>query len=267
MKIIFLDIDGTFLDFSGIIPESARQAVLAARKAGNKVYINTGRPKSELYDNIKNVGWDGYICSNSLYIEDKGIVLRYESMDSELVREVCEWMNERSIGFFLEAQTDIFPNEFFISESIRMLGNESVELFKKSFPNMLVNKPLVYDGIAKINVVNRKEWLHALRERFGKRLQIDVWSRSGAVDEMAEITVPGASKAIGCRLILERLGIPVKDSFAFGDTGGDASMLSFCGTGIAMGNASDEAKSAADHVTDAVLEDGLAHAFKKFNLV
>ena len=44
-------------------------------------------------------------------------------------------------------------------------------------------------------------------------------------------------------------------------------MLKHVGLGIAMGNAVDEAKNVADHVTDSVDNEGIHKALVKFNLV
>lgn len=267
MKVVFLDIDGTFLDFSGVIPASAVDAVHRAQANGAKVYVNTGRPNAELYDNIRSIGFDGYICSNGLYIEENSKVLHYECMDTALVQAVSEWMNGRKIGFFLEAQNGIYTNPYFIPETEHFLGKKAADSLQKTFPNLFQVKPLVYEGIAKINLVNRKEHFPELLRRFGDDLQIDVWSRTGNPAEMAEITKKGASKAKGCAFVLQRLGVSVQDSFAFGDTGGDESMIEYCGTGVAMGNGTEEAKAAADYIADTVLNDGLYKAFKKFGLI
>ena len=53
---------------------------------------------------------------------------------------------------------------------------------------------------------------------------------------------------------------------AFGDGGNDISMLRHVGIGVAMGNARDEVKAAADYVTASVDEDGVAKALRKFIL-
>ena len=45
-KIIFLDVDGTLVDYKGRIPESAAAAVRLARQQGHKVYICTGRSRA-----------------------------------------------------------------------------------------------------------------------------------------------------------------------------------------------------------------------------
>ena len=54
---------------------------------------------------------------------------------------------------------------------------------------------------------------------------------------------------------------------AFGDGGNDSEMLKYAGTGIAMGNADDTARSAADYVTLTVDQDGISHALRHFGLL
>ena len=48
-KIIFLDVDGTLVDYENHLPESAVLAVRKARENGHRVYICTGRSKAEVY--------------------------------------------------------------------------------------------------------------------------------------------------------------------------------------------------------------------------
>ena len=45
-KIIFLDVDGTLVDYENHLPESAVLAVRKAEKNGHRVYICTGRSKA-----------------------------------------------------------------------------------------------------------------------------------------------------------------------------------------------------------------------------
>ena len=75
------------------------------------------------------------------------------------------------------------------------------------------------------------------------------------------------TKATGILTALKHLGIPVEQSYAFGDGKNDIEMLSTVGCGIAMGNASDEVKSYAHQVTESVLEDGVATGIEKYILI
>ena len=42
-KYVFLDIDGTLVDYSGRMPESAERALSAARENGHRLILCTGR--------------------------------------------------------------------------------------------------------------------------------------------------------------------------------------------------------------------------------
>ena len=55
-------------------------------------------------------------------------------------------------------------------------------------------------------------------------------------------------------------------SIAVGDWENDISMLKEAGLGVAMGQAPDEVRAAADRVTGTIDEDGLAQAIRKFIL-
>lgn len=58
-KIIFLDVDGTLVNYENHIPQSAAKAIRLARENGHLVYICTGRSKAEVYprDMGDRTGW------------------------------------------------------------------------------------------------------------------------------------------------------------------------------------------------------------------
>ena len=73
-----------------------------------------------------------------------------------------------------------------------------------------------------------------------------------------KVTQKGISKESAIHKICEALKITTKDIIAFGDDLVDIGMLKLCGTGIAMGNALEEVKKAADIVIGCNDEDGIA---------
>ncbi|MBR1600613.1 MAG: HAD hydrolase family protein, partial [Alphaproteobacteria bacterium] len=68
-------------------------------------------------------------------------------------------------------------------------------------------------------------------------------------------------------ILLKHLGVPIKDTIAFGDAKVDIPMLEKCEIGVAVASGGDEIKEMADYVTDAVNEDGLYNAFRHFHLL
>ena len=66
-KILFIDVDGTLVDYDNNIPQSAVKAIKIARNNGHKVYICTGRSKSEVYQELWDIGLDGMIGGNGIY--------------------------------------------------------------------------------------------------------------------------------------------------------------------------------------------------------
>ena len=87
-----------------------------------------------------------------------------------------------------------------------------------------------------------------------------------ASDTSMEITHPDANKGNGLAALCRLLDIPVECAMALGDSGNDEAMLRAAGLGIAMGNAPDFIKSAADAVTETNDNDGAAIAIERYCL-
>ena len=74
-------------------------------------------------------------------------------------------------------------------------------------------------------------------------------------------------KSAGIQKYLDDQGIDRSETMAFGDGENDMDMLRFAGVGVAMGNACDAVKAAADYVTDTVDNDGIEKALRHFGLI
>ena len=66
--------------------------------------------------------------------------------------------------------------------------------------------------------------------------------------------------------VLKELGISYEETMAIGDSSSDLEIIKACGVGVAMGNAPDYIKAAANDVTGINTADGLADAFEKYVL-
>ena len=65
----------------------------------------------------------------------------------------------------------------------------------------------------------------------------------------ADITAKGDTKQKGIDEIIRYFDIKLEETMAFGDGGNDISMLRHAAIGIAMGQAKEDVKAAADYVT------------------
>lgn len=72
-----------------------------------------------------------------------------------------------------------------------------------------------------------------------------------------------ATKENAIQKVCNASEIDLKDIIAFGDDSPDIGMLMLCGTGVAMGNAIDAVKKAADEVIESNDEDGIAKYLEK----
>lgn len=96
-----------------------------------------------------------------------------------------------------------------------------------------------------------------------KKLDVSaVWASASSM----EITHSGATKGNAICQLSRLLNIPRENILAIGDSGNDITMLQQAGLGIAMGNAPDFVKEAADAVTDTNANDGAAAAIERFVL-
>ena len=100
----------------------------------------------------------------------------------------------------------------------------------------------------------QERW-RSMAEPFDGRL-----SAMFTADFYFEFMAPGVDKGRALAGALPKLGIDASEVVAFGDGQNDVSMIKWAGVGVAMGNAIDEAKAAADMVTASNNEDGIALA-------
>jgi len=81
-----------------------------------------------------------------------------------------------------------------------------------------------------------------------------------------EVIPADADKGSGLRMLSQRLGIRREEIMAVGDQLNDLPMLRYAGLGVAVANAPEMVRQAADAVTDRNDEDGVGKAIEKYCL-
>ncbi len=85
--------------------------------------------------------------------------------------------------------------------------------------------------------------------------------------DLVDMIPAGIGKDSGIREICERFGIKTEETMGFGDGQNDLVMLNHVGTAVAMGNAADNIKAAADLVTTVTEEAGITKALQHYGLL
>lgn len=270
MKVIFMDIDGTLVNYETEMPDSAKKAVQKAMENGHRIYLTTGRSKAEVYSHLWDLGFHGMIGGNGMYIEDNGVVIQDLVMTEEQTASAVDWMNKNDIGFYLESKNGLFGSDNFLSKAALIYGEDSEEnrnRIRNIFPEMIFGGKLYRDDVAKISFCLSNDKLEEAKKLFDGKLKVDSWSLTSKKQEFGEFAILGADKVNAVNLLLNHLGVGLEDTFAFGDAESDRQMIQYCKVGVAMGNAKEALKAVADYVTDDVNEDGLWNAFKKYALI
>ena len=273
-KIIFIDVDGTLVDYENHLPESAVKAIRQARKNGHKVYICTGRSKAEVYPPLWEIGLDGMIGGNGSYVESEGVVVMHQLITLEQCKHIVDWLHERKLEFYLESNNGLFASEHFeeegepvIQEYSKRKGKENAEKItvREVFPDMIFGGELYRDDVNKVSFILRSYQDHLDSIQEFPDLQPGTWGGKGEIALFGDLGVKDITKAID--QLLNYLGAKREDTIAFGDAKVDIPMLEYCHIGVAMGSGGDEIKAMADYITDDVDKDGLYNAFVHFGLI
>lgn len=275
-KIIFLDVDGTLVDYSNRLPESAVRAVRLARQAGHLVYLTTGRSRAEMYPELWDIGVDGMIGGNGSYLEHHGEVVMHQTLTLAECTAIVDWLNDRGLAFYLEANSGLYASRNFETAALpaarayvtgKGVADASQLDIESVFPEMIYDADLYRDDLNKISFVLGGYQDFADAKAAFPQLTAGTWGGRGSHALFGDLGVADIDKAHAVDLLLQHLGADRADTIAAGDAAVDIPLLEYCAVGVAMGNAPDEIKSIADYVTDDVEVDGLYNAFDHLGLL
>ncbi|MFV0450673.1 MAG: Cof-type HAD-IIB family hydrolase [Propioniciclava sp.] len=272
-RILFLDVDGTLVDYHNDLPDSAVAAIRAARDAGHRVYLCTGRSRAEVPAKLWNIGVDGMVGGNGSYVEDDGEVVLHQTLTREENRTVVDWLTARGLEFYLETNAGLYGSPDLERAAAPVVAQYSARKGRPAPPTLdaalhglVIGGDLDRDDVNKISYILTSLDDHvAAREAFSG-LQHGTWGGRAAEALFGDIGPTGITKAHAVEALLARLHVDRADTIAFGDATVDIPMFDACAVGVAMGNASDDLKAVATHVTDDVEADGLAKAFQALGL-
>ena len=265
MKLIFIDIDGTLtVPGENVPPDSALTAIRAAQAKGNKVFLCTGR-NPDMLSPLLVYNFDGYVGCGGGYVVAEGEVL-FDCPMTDAQREVAlRTLHDSGVFCTVEAKDGSWGDENlgdFLSGQGE--GNSEIERWRKALAGNLGIRPMgEYDNRPIYKVVEQLDACKAELEQDFKFVVQEVKAYSCLNGELVNRKF---DKGLGVRLIAEHYGVPISDTYGFGDSMNDLEMIETVGTSVCMENGAEALKAVSDVICPRVEEDGLAKAFADLGL-
>jgi 5-amino-6-(5-phospho-D-ribitylamino)uracil phosphatase len=265
-RLLAIDIDGTLVNSQNELTDATRTALLRAKQAGLEIVLATGRRYSRtlplvepLALNVPLVTASGALVKRA---SDHHTLYRAEFAPGAL--EDCLAVVSAA-GYEAVLYADTFDQGFdYYSvnrESSCPLLAEFLQRnrgFERLCPGMMVRPPEgIFGGFAMGTRERMLELRRDLERRLPGRLSVHVLRSPRYAGYMCEIAPAGVSKWAAVNRLAAQWGITPQETCAVGDDVNDIAMIESAGLGVAMGNALDEVKAAADRVAPTHDEDGL----------
>lgn len=259
-KAVFFDIDGTLWDRSMRVPKSCVTAIRNLRENGNYAFLCSGRSRAAIQGKelLEDIGFDGILAGCGTYGEYLGEIIFERKLSQKEIEKLLAGLKKYRIPAILEGKKHLYANKEDFGE----------DPYLSYLDRILENGMLPLSGYQgrydanKISADYTRGDARSLCRELSAEFEF-LFHESRVV----EIMPKGYSKASGIRKMCDYLDIAHEDTYAFGDSANDIAMLQYVKHGVAMGNATEDVKEAADFVTSDILDDGIQHGLKYFSLI
>lgn len=264
-KVLVLDIDGTLTNSKKEITEKTREGILRIEERGHKVVLASGRPTHGMEEFAKELQlekYGGYLLSfNGGRIINcrTGEIVYQRILPKTVIPELYQYAVSRDCGLVTYLGEEILAGTRMdrymeIESRINHMPMRQVSGFVKLVADYELNKCLMTAEPERA-VVYEKE----LNEKFG-----DILSVYRSAEFFIEIMPKNVDKATSLDRMLSTVGLTREDAICCGDGFNDISMIEFAGVGVAMANAQQVVKEAADFITDSNDADGIVKVIDTF---
>ncbi|CRZ33508.1 hypothetical protein DFR55_1352 [Herbinix hemicellulosilytica] len=264
-KLIAVDLDGTLLNEDKKISERCREDVKKLKEMGKKIVIATGRPMKGILPFIETL--DLFDENNYVVIYNGAMV--QSTVGEKIIYDMPVSLESYKELYELSRKLDVNIHALTVNRVLTPKFNPYTEVESSINQIPVVEGPVdeidASTKIVKVMFVDEPEKLDSVI------VQLPDWVKQKySVQRSAPIFLEflnkKANKGIGVSIVAKELGIKPEEVICVGDAGNDIDMIKYAGLGVAMGNATDDVKAAADFITLTNEEDGVAQVIEKFML-
>lgn len=268
IKLIAIDLDGTFLTDKKEVLERNVDALRQAIAKGIKIVICTGRTLP---------GVRRFLAKMPIFEQGDYLILQngaatHAFPNLELVRQdlVTRQIKEQTLMVVDPFRCEGVQLVAFDQEHLYLIGervpSNLVEFDSKTLETPItplsIEDFLQHEGLNKIMALGEKEAL----DRMQQYLSQEVYEAASVVRSqpvIIEFLPKGVTKRSGLEQLTAQLGIDRTQVMAIGDQLNDLEMLEFAGVSVAMGNGVPLIKEMATYITTTNNEAGVAHIIEQ----
>jgi Cof subfamily protein (haloacid dehalogenase superfamily) len=273
-RLLALDVDGTLLDPAGQLRPTVQHAVMAVQERGVRVVLCTGRRFRTALPLAQQLQLCGpAVVHNGALLKDvqSGTTLHQCYMPVDVYTQAFTLLRQCGMPM-------VYIDAFHEAVDILTEGLDRLHPFQRLYlQDHLTHCRIVPDmatppayGVVMMSVMADETYLRGLRPQIQQALEgrarVNMLINKNYQGYILEILHPSASKWDALQRWAHLEGIATEDIIAVGDDENDLELIRHAGLGIAMGNATETVKAAADFITGTNAEDGLVHALQRFIL-
>lgn len=268
IKLIAIDLDGTLLNSQKEVPKENIKAIQAAAKAGVKIVLCTGRPKSGIMPYFEALGLsdEEYVILNNgstTYNTKDWSLVGYSSLNQQEIADLqalCD--NELEIDLTLTAEKTYYVVGDQVPDLVAYDAGLVFDTAKAaSLEAIAADGQIVFQAM----YMGDEKALDAFQAKHDQELS-QHYSTVRSQSYIYEAMPKGTTKASGLKALADYLGLSADNVMALGDAANDLEMLSYATHSVAMGNATDEVKAICRYVTTTNDEAGVARAIEQYVL-
>lgn len=265
-KLLVVDIDGTLVNREGEISDENLEALALAGDAGIHISLCTGRSVHSARRYIDQLGLDNHhIFFDGALVSrpDLSQPIYLQTIAGDCVRQMLAFAREHDLNLEMASVDRFFSErETWSTQAKRQYFD--IETTIGDMSRLWESEAIIRGDIAIASEQDQAK-VDAFIAAFRDRLQFSsAYSPRFAEAAFINVIAPGLSKGKALAALAAHLDIELTDTVAVGDWLNDISLLETAGLGVAMGNAHEDLKKVADHVTADVEADGLAAAIREF---
>ncbi|MDO4867670.1 MAG: Cof-type HAD-IIB family hydrolase [Clostridia bacterium] len=263
-KLIAMDLDGTLNNDRKTIDPPTRDALLAAQAAGVRLLLASARPLPGLYKERDLLDLASH----------RGLLMAYNGgtlADAGSGERLCSFPMDAAEARWVLLALEALPVTPILDDGVRfyVADRNGYKVQYECANNRMacVEIPRLAEALDfapfKILMSVQPREIKAVQAKIAALLPPQLAVVQTAAFYL-EVIPRSIDKGRGLRSACDALGIDPAETIAFGDSENDIPMLRAAGTGVAMANASEEVKAAADWVTLSNNENGIAAALHHF---